>query len=66
MPRFECFRELKFAFMMSKSFFYGCKNERKNNNNYFRSLNFDHMIEDTAVVCIKRNADVENCAVHKV
>ena len=63
MPRFECFRELKFAFMMSKFFFYGCKNERKNNNDYFRSLNFDHMIEDTA---IKRNADVENCEVHKV
>jgi len=60
MPRFESFKELKLAFMMSKSFFYGYKNERKNNNNYFRSLNFDHMIEDTAIVCIKRNAGVEN------
>lgn len=36
------------------------KMKEKNKNNYFRSLNFDHMIEDTAVVCIKRNADVEN------
>ena len=53
--------------MLSKCFFYGCKNEKKNNNStYFRSLNFDHMIEDTAVVFIKRNADVENWEVRKM